>query len=160
LEQVRAFLREAVGESTFEIWLASLELIAVDVEGTLIVSTPLETAGWVARRFGRVLDGAAHRAGRGLRIADGVERKAAESLAPAAAVTVNATQGGVSADARSRRGVGSAGSAADVQPARSGVDPSDASGGSRDDQSTGRPTYRSAYPSSYTDVYTQAKEVS
>ena len=55
-EQVRAFLREAVGESTFEIWLASLELIAVDLEGTLVVSAPAETVGWVARRFGRILD--------------------------------------------------------------------------------------------------------
>ena len=63
-ERVRALLREAVGESTFEIWLARLELIAVDLEGTLIVSAPAETVGWVARRFGRVLDGAARRAGR------------------------------------------------------------------------------------------------
>ena len=84
-EQMRALLREAVGESTFEIWLAPLELIAVDLEGTLVVSAPAETVGWVARRFGRVLDGAAQRAGRRLRIADEVERKAAESLDPAAA---------------------------------------------------------------------------
>jgi len=42
-EQVRTILREAVGESVFEIWLARLELIALDLQGTLIVSAPPET---------------------------------------------------------------------------------------------------------------------
>jgi hypothetical protein len=77
---VRASLLQAVGESTFEIWLAPLELIALDPEGALVVSAPRETVGWVARRFGRILDGAAERGGRRLRVADELERQAAESL--------------------------------------------------------------------------------
>jgi hypothetical protein len=83
-ERVRALLREAVGESTFDLWLAPLELIALDLEGALVVSAPRETVGWVARRFGRILDGAAERAGRQLRVADELERQAAESLPSAA----------------------------------------------------------------------------
>ena len=81
-EQVAGAAAETVGESTFEIWLEPLELIAVDRDGTLIVSAPEATVSWVAQRFGRVLDGAAQRAGRPLRIADEVERKAAETLVP------------------------------------------------------------------------------
>jgi hypothetical protein len=63
-------LLDAVGDSAFEIWLAPLELIAIAVDGALIVSAPRETVGWVARRFGRLLDSTAERAGRRLRIAD------------------------------------------------------------------------------------------
>jgi DnaA N-terminal domain len=159
-EQVRAFLREAVGESTFEIWLAALELIVVDVEGTLIVSAPPETVGWVARRFGRVLDGAARRSGHRLRVADELERKAGESLRPIAAAAASAAPVGLSADARFGPHVSSDGCAVDVQSVLSRAVPSDRSRASRDAQSTGRPTYTSAYPSSYADVYTQTKEVS
>jgi hypothetical protein len=159
-EQVRALLREAVGESTFEIWLAPLELIAVDLEGTLIVSAPGETVGWVNRRFGRILDGAAQRMARTLRVADEVERKAAESLVPAAAAATSAAAVGSSADARFSRHVSSDGCAVELQPAPSGVVPHDRCRAGRDDQPAGRPTYTSAYPSSYTDVYTQTKAVS
>jgi hypothetical protein len=166
-DQVSAFLRDAVGESTFGIWLAPLELIAVDVEGTPIVSAPTETVGWVARRFGwvarrfgRILDGAAQRAGCGLRIADGVERKAAEALAPAASPPARAAPVGSSADARISRHVSPDGCAVEVQPDLPGDVPSDRPCTSRDGQSARQPTYTSAYPSSYTDVYTQTKEVS
>ena len=124
-----------------------------------VVSAPAETVGWVARRFGRVLDVAARRAGRRLRVADEVERKAAEPLAPAAAVA-SAARVGLSADARLSGHVSSDGGAVDVPPASSGVVPSDESRASRDDQSTRKRPYRSAYPSSYPDVYTETKEVS
>lgn len=77
--ETRAFLLDAVGESQFEIWLAPLELIAIDGE-TLIVAAPAATASWVRSRFGRLLDAAAQRAGRALRIADEVERAAAAQL--------------------------------------------------------------------------------
>ena len=141
-------------------WRA-LELIAVDVEGTLIVSAPAQTVGWVARRFGRVLDGAAQRAGRRLRVADEVERKAAESLAPAAGPRRECGAGRL---APLRRGspahVGSERCPADARLAMSAGSPSDGPGGRRDDQSTDERTYTSAYPSSYTDVYTQTREVS
>ena len=39
-EQIRARLLQTVGESTFEIWLAPLELIAVDLAGSLVIDTP------------------------------------------------------------------------------------------------------------------------
>lgn len=159
-EQVRAFLREAVGESTFEIWLASLELIAVGVERMLIVSAPADTVGWVERRFGRILDAAAQRGGRRLRIADEVERKAAQSLTSDAAANARAAPADVSEGARFNAQVGSQPCAADTPLARSVGSLPHGPRGRRDDPSPREPTYTSAYPSSYTDVYTQAMEVS
>ena len=82
-EQIRALLFEAVGGSTFEIWLAQLELIAVDRDGRLVVGTPEATRGWVCRRFGGLLERCADRAGRGIRFAD--EREQAAVRRPAAA---------------------------------------------------------------------------
>ena len=158
-EQVRALLREAVGESTFEIWLARLELVAVDLEGTLVVSTPPETAGWVADRFGRVLDGASRRAGRPLRIADEPQRMAAESLPPATAAAAGPAPAGSSPGARLCGSAGLAECAADVPTVGSDGALSGLSGACRGDQSTRRPAYTSAYPSSYTDVYNQTREV-
>ena len=155
-EQIRALLQNAVGESTFEIWLERLELIAIDLEGALVVSAPAETRGWVVRRFGRVLDGAAQRAGRGLRVADEVERGAAEPLAAAA----RGAPGGASADGQSRPGGGAPGRAPDVQTALFRGPSSVGSRASRDDQSGRSGTYPSDYPSSCTDVYTQTREVS
>jgi hypothetical protein len=84
-EQVRGLSLEAIGESTFEIWLQPLELIAVHRDGTLIVSAPEATVSWVRDRFGRLLDRAAERAGRRLRLADTVEGKAAATLIPMSA---------------------------------------------------------------------------
>jgi chromosomal replication initiator protein len=53
--ELRAELRRAIGESTYEIWLASLELNSV-VDGTLVVDAPAATYNWVAKRFGRILE--------------------------------------------------------------------------------------------------------
>src|SRR5205814_1485362 len=117
---------------------------------------PVETAGWVVRRFGRVLDGAAQRAARRLRVADEVERRAAEPLAAAA----GAGRASLSADGRSRRSVGVPSRAVDVPTALSGVVPPDGSRIGLDDQSARSRTYPSDYPSSYTGVYTQTREVS
>ena len=158
-EQVRAIARAAVGESTFEIWLERLALIAVDLERTLIVSVPTETVGWVACRFGRVLDDAAERAGRGLRVAEEAECKAAESLGPAPGATIAAAIG-PSGDARFSPHASSDGCAADVHTPLSGGVPSDPSRDSPGARSNRRATYTSAYPSSYPEVYTQSKEVS
>jgi hypothetical protein len=69
-----------LARARFEIWLAPLELLAVDVDGTLVMSAPPETLGWVACRFGRILDSAAEQAGRRLRVADELERQAAKTL--------------------------------------------------------------------------------
>lgn len=77
--EVRAFLLNTVGESQFEIWLAPLELIAVDGE-TLVVAAPQATVSWVRSRFGRLLDAAAQRVGRPLRLAGEVERAAVAQL--------------------------------------------------------------------------------
>jgi hypothetical protein len=136
-EEIRAVLLDAVGTSTFEIWLTPLELIAVDLEGTLVVSGPRDTVGWVARRFGRILASAAERAGRRLRIADELERQTAETL--------SATEAAAAADLSPRTSV--------ERPCGFRADASsDRSGDTSDDGS--------AYPASYTDVYNQFMEVS
>jgi chromosomal replication initiator protein len=55
---IRAELRRALGESTYEIWIAPLEVKAF--EGTMLLLTaPPATRAWTARRFGRILEGAA-----------------------------------------------------------------------------------------------------
>jgi DnaA N-terminal domain len=73
-ERIRSLLRESVGESTFAIWIEPLELIAIDRNGTLVISAPAATASWLRDRFGRVIAGCADRAGHQLRLADEPER--------------------------------------------------------------------------------------
>jgi chromosomal replication initiator protein len=52
---IRAELRRALGESTYEIWIAPLEVKAF--EGTLLLLTaPPATRAWTAKRFGRILE--------------------------------------------------------------------------------------------------------
>jgi hypothetical protein len=136
-EQIRAVLLDVVGESAFEIWLAPLELLAVDLQDTLVVSARPETVGWIARRFGRILDTAAERAELRLRVAHELERQAAEAL--------SSTTAAAAVDLSARRSVERpCGFRADASSGRSG------------DTSVGG----SAYPSSYTDVYNQLKGVS
>jgi chromosomal replication initiator protein len=53
--ELRAQLRRAVGESTFEIWLAALELRSIR-DDKVIVDAPTATYDWVSKRFGRVLE--------------------------------------------------------------------------------------------------------
>jgi hypothetical protein len=69
-ERIRKLLVEAVGESTFAIWLEPVELIAIDPDGALVLHAPLELRGWLQERFGRVVAQAAERAGRATRMAD------------------------------------------------------------------------------------------
>lgn len=52
---IRTELRNQVGESMYEIWLAPIELKAWDGE-LLLLEAPAATRGWVADRFGRVLE--------------------------------------------------------------------------------------------------------
>jgi chromosomal replication initiator protein len=52
---LRAELRRAVGESTYDIWLATLEPQAWDGV-VLLLSAPPATRDWVSKRFGRVLE--------------------------------------------------------------------------------------------------------
>ena len=56
--ELRAELRRAVGESTYEIWLASLELKSVR-DGTLTLDAPAATYDWVSKRFARIISSCA-----------------------------------------------------------------------------------------------------
>ena len=58
--ELRAELRRAVGDSTFEIWLAELELTSVR-EDKVLLDAPSATYDWVSKRFGRVLENSARR---------------------------------------------------------------------------------------------------
>jgi chromosomal replication initiator protein len=56
--EIRAGLRHAVGDSTFEIWLAALKPEALE-GSVLLISAPPDTRAWVAKRFARVLEACA-----------------------------------------------------------------------------------------------------
>ena len=56
--EIRAELRRALGESTYEIWIAPLEVQAL--EGSILLLTaPPTTRAWVAKRFGRIIESCA-----------------------------------------------------------------------------------------------------
>jgi hypothetical protein len=88
-ERIRSELRVLVGESTFEIWLAQLELAATDPGGRLVLAAPASTRSWVADRFARAFDHAGVVVDRSVRLADERELQLLEALAtspsPAAA---------------------------------------------------------------------------
>jgi hypothetical protein len=66
----RQLLREALGDSMFEIWLAPFELIAVSrIDGALLIAGGAESQTWVERRYGRVLASVSGRCGRLVRVA-------------------------------------------------------------------------------------------
>jgi len=52
---IRAELRRLVGEPTYEIWIAPIELKAWDGE-LLLLQAPPATQSWVSDRFGRILE--------------------------------------------------------------------------------------------------------
>jgi chromosomal replication initiator protein len=52
---IRSELRRAVGESTYEIWIAPLEVATLE-GGVLLLTAPPATRAWVAKRFGRILE--------------------------------------------------------------------------------------------------------
>ncbi|HEX8977220.1 MAG TPA: chromosomal replication initiator protein DnaA [Solirubrobacteraceae bacterium] len=52
---LKAELRQTVGESQYEIWLAGLELRVWDGQ-RLVLGTPAATRSWVADRFGRAIE--------------------------------------------------------------------------------------------------------
>lgn len=54
----------------FEIWLAAIELSAVDADGALILIAPEATREWVRTRFGRLIAAAADQVSRRAVIAD------------------------------------------------------------------------------------------
>jgi chromosomal replication initiator protein len=63
---MRAELRQQLGESTYEIWLAPVQLASFDGE-RLILTAPAGTRQWVSARYGRLLE----RCARGI-LGDGV----------------------------------------------------------------------------------------
>jgi chromosomal replication initiator protein len=52
---IRAEVRRVVGESTYEIWIAPLEVKAFE-GGVLLLTAPPAIQAWVAKRFGRILE--------------------------------------------------------------------------------------------------------
>ena len=80
-ERIRGELRRLVGESTFEIWLAQVELAATDPDGCLLLTAPGATRGWAAARFARVFDHAGAAVDRSVRLADERELRLLDALA-------------------------------------------------------------------------------
>jgi chromosomal replication initiator protein len=56
--QIRAELRRSLGESTYEIWIAPLEVKAFEGH-ILLLTAPPATRAWVSKRFGRILESCA-----------------------------------------------------------------------------------------------------
>ena len=161
-EQIRARLLQAVGESTFEIWLAPLELIAVDLAGSLVIDTPDATRSWVQTRFGRLLERCAAEAGRAIRFAEELERLALEprpNVAPPGASRGEADGSQVGTDVTAS----GTGRLTSVSPAGAGARSADrcagGSSGLASDRSgewqAGESTDPPSYKSSYTRVYTK-----
>jgi DnaA N-terminal domain len=84
----RALMRRTVGESMFDIWLASVELAAVDREGSLVLAAPEVTLAWLQKRFGRLISRCCEQSGRGARFALPQERVAIQHRPQAAASAV------------------------------------------------------------------------
>jgi hypothetical protein len=81
--RIRSGLRRIAGESTFEIWLAQLELLATDQTGCLLLAYPLDTRAWLTTRYGGLLEGTGRAVGRELRLATDRELQLLSALAAA-----------------------------------------------------------------------------
>ncbi|MDQ6806757.1 MAG: hypothetical protein M3065_17760 [Actinomycetota bacterium] len=80
---IRTHVVDRVPAHIFDIWLADLELIAVDQDGFLLLSCHAQTRSWLEDRFGPLLQAAASTVARRLRLASEAEVKAI-SVFPAA----------------------------------------------------------------------------
>jgi DnaA N-terminal domain len=78
--QARRLMLRAAGQSTFDIWLAPLELIAVDSKGALVVIAPALPLSWVHKRFGPLIANACQSCGQRMRFASPSERLAIDGL--------------------------------------------------------------------------------
>jgi chromosomal replication initiator protein len=58
--EIRAEVRRVLGDSTYELWIAPLEVRALE-QHQLLLSAPPATQSWVANRFGRVLESCAQK---------------------------------------------------------------------------------------------------
>ncbi len=56
---IRAKLRKVLGDSTYEIWIAPLEVRTLEHD-VLLLHAPPATRAWVSRRFGRILESCAN----------------------------------------------------------------------------------------------------
>jgi hypothetical protein len=72
--EARTLIRDRTGETTFDIWLAGVELGAVDADGRLVLTCAEHTAGWVHSRFAALIAQCGDRAGREMRFAMPAER--------------------------------------------------------------------------------------
>jgi hypothetical protein len=81
--RIRSELRRTAGESTFEIWLAQLELLATDQTGCLLLAYPLETRAWLTTRYGGLIERTGRSVGRELRLATDRELQLLSALAAA-----------------------------------------------------------------------------
>ncbi len=82
--EISAELRKRVGESTYDIWIAPLEVRAWD-GAQLLLEAPPATQAWVAKRFGRILESAARSAlGTAIEVtfADGADDGRPQSSSP------------------------------------------------------------------------------
>ena len=80
-------VESAVGASTFTIWLAALQLIALDDSGTLLLACPPATRRWVAGRYAALLDRVGRSHGHGVRLATDRELQLLDALTTADAMT-------------------------------------------------------------------------
>jgi hypothetical protein len=80
---IRTRVADRVPAHIFEIWLADLELIAVDQDGFLLLGCRAQTRSWLEGRFGPLLQATASSVARRLRLASEAEAKAI-SVLPAA----------------------------------------------------------------------------
>ncbi len=87
--QVRGQLRRRVGEDTFAIWLAPVELVAIDRDQRLVLVAPPPTADWTSTRFNRLIAATAAELGCDIRFANPAERRAFEARTPSEPIEVN-----------------------------------------------------------------------
>jgi len=80
---IRAELRRALGDSTYEIWIAPLEVKAFE-GAMLLLTAPPATRAWTAKRFGRILESAAKAVvGMDVQVAvEGTPGQAQQSIVP------------------------------------------------------------------------------
>lgn len=80
--RVRAQLSAVAGPEVFDIWLATIELHAVDDAGALVLLAPRPTRAWVRTRFGQLLTRAGESIGRQVLIAAEAQWQALTARGP------------------------------------------------------------------------------
>jgi hypothetical protein len=77
--QIRSELARRVGEDMFAIWLAPVELIAIDSDRRLVLVSPAATADWTSTRFSQLIAATAAELGCDIRFANPAERRALDA---------------------------------------------------------------------------------